>query len=78
MTVRIVESEDRDGLTREEMGIDGKEVLHVYPLCESPEDAIIGRGLVSCSEVAEFMKKAYDAGRRGEEFDIELEKGRED
>lgn len=43
----------------------------VYPLCECPEDAIIGRDLISCDEIAEAMKVAYEAGKAGEDFIIE-------
>jgi len=34
------------------------------------EDASIERSLVGCSIVAEFMKKAYEAGKNGEDFNI--------
>lgn len=75
MKLHIIETEDKDGLLREAMTIDNKKEIHVFPLCESPEDAIIGRCLISCSEIAEYMKLAFEAGKRGEEFEIELEKG---
>lgn len=71
MKIKIISATDGDGYERQEMEIDGKDVMYVGPLCENPEDAIIGRSLVSCEEVADLMKKAYDAGKRGEEFSIE-------
>lgn len=48
----------------------GKQVAHesVRPLCECPEDAIIGRGLISCGRIIDLMKLAYQAGKNGEEF----------
>lgn len=54
------------------MMIDGKERLRVGPLCECPEDAIIGRDLVSCCDVAEYMRQAYEAGKRGEVFNLQV------
>lgn len=44
---------------------------HVGPLCECPEDAIIGRDLISCNTIIEYMKLAYEAGKNGEEFIVE-------
>lgn len=52
---------------------DGKMVggEYVGPLCECPEDAIIGRSLISCDDIVSYMRKAYEAGRNGEEFVVE-------
>ena len=55
----------------QEMEIDGKHRLYVGPLSECPEDAIIGRSLVSCKDVAGYMQEAWEAGKRGEDFTIE-------
>lgn len=52
------------------MYIDDKYVVGVASLSECPEDAIIGRSLISCSDICEYMKLAYDAGCRGEEFAV--------
>jgi hypothetical protein len=41
---------------------------YVDPLFEHPEDAIIGRSLVSYDEIIEYMKKAFEADKNGEEF----------
>ena len=41
-----------------------------YPLCECPEDAIIGRSLISCSRILDLMLLAYNAGKNGEELTI--------
>lgn len=43
---------------------------HVRALYECPEDAIIGRDLVSCGDILEAIKLAYEAGKNGEEFYI--------
>lgn len=71
MKIVIKQSEDHNGELCENMEINGKDSLSVGPLCECPEDAIIGRDLVSCSDVARYMRAAYDAGKNGEELSIE-------
>jgi hypothetical protein len=68
MKVRIIIGKNNDGAECQDMQVDGKDVCHVYPLYECPEDAIIGRDLVSCAEIATFMRQAYEAGKNGEEF----------
>lgn len=70
MKITVKQRENGDYGLSETMLINGEEVLTVAPLCECPEDAIIERDLVSCSEVARFMKRAWAAGRRGEDFSI--------
>ena len=77
MKIVIKQSENCDGAACEEMEINGKNSLSVYPLYECPEDAIIGRNLVSCSDVAAYMADAYNAGKNGEEFSIETIKDAE-
>lgn len=74
MKVKIVTGENRDGYEHQEMTINDRYIISVYPLCECPEDAIIGRNLISCSEIADLMKKAYDAGKAGEEWEFTEEK----
>jgi hypothetical protein len=70
MKIVIIASRDGDDFVTEDMKVDGEQRLHVAPLCESPEDAIIGRSLVDCQDVAKLMKEAYEAGKRGEFFSI--------
>lgn len=65
-----------DDLAADEMTLmddEGNRIGHEYvgPLCECPEDAIIGRDLISCNTIISYMKKAYNAGKNGEEFVIE-------
>lgn len=78
MKVVVKTGTTSDDLKRESLTIDGKERLWVGPLCDCPEDAIIGRSLVSCSDVASYMQQAYEAGQRGEEFEIVTEAMGED
>lgn len=72
MKIVITVSTDSDYYESEAMTIDGKDSVSVHPLCECPEDAIIGRDLISCQEIAELMKKAYTAGKNGEKFEVEV------
>lgn len=78
MKITLRSGQDSEGLQREDMDIDGEHALYVGPLCECPEDAIIGRDLVSCRDVIDFMEQAHAAGARGESFDITIEELEED
>lgn len=71
MKIIITQSENSDGATCEDMKINGTHSLSVNPLYDYPEDATIERDLVSCSDVARYMEKAYQAGKNGEDFSIE-------
>lgn len=72
MKINITITEDGDNQQIQTMAIDGKKRLCVFPLCECPEDAIIGRALVSCKAVSSFMMEAYNAGKNGDEFTVEV------
>lgn len=63
MKIIIKQSENSDGAICEEMAINGAHALSVDPLYDCPEDATIERDLVSCSDVARYMEKAYQAGK---------------
>lgn len=77
--MKIIYSETEnvyDDLAADEMtvlGADGTKIAHEYvgPLCECPEDAIIGRDLISCGAIISYMRKAYEAGVNGEPFIVE-------
>ena len=71
MNVKIIVGTDSDGWETDEMEINGKSVLSVYPLNECPEDAYIERDLVCCRDVLSYMQMAYKAGKNGEELNIE-------
>ncbi len=68
MNIEITSGFNSEEAEWEEMSIDGKPAMSVYPLYDCPEDAIIGRSLTSCTEVVELMEKAYEAGKNGEIF----------
>lgn len=58
------------GNTTHGMKINGKHALTVGGLSECPEDAIIGRDLVDCCQVSQFMAEAHKAGVAGEKLNI--------
>lgn len=70
MNIEISIGTDRNDSEWQTMKIDGEQRLSVHALCECPEDAMIERDLVSCQQVATFMREAYEAGKRGEEFNV--------
>lgn len=51
--------------------IDNKQVFSVNELCECPEDATFGRELSDCNNIPELLRKAYEAGRTGDTFEVE-------
>lgn len=72
MTIEYYSEEDDYGISDNMLVLDdtGKQLAQeaVYPLCECPEDAVIGRGLISCSRIIDLMELAYQAGKNGQEF----------
>ena len=78
ITYSITENLWDEDYIADEMSVedkDGNNIGNEYvgPLCECPEDAIIGRDLISCGDIIKYMKKAYEAGVNGEELIIEEE-----
>jgi len=49
-------TDDYDYTTSDVLLIDGKKKFSVSPLSECPEDAIIGRDLISSDDIASFLK----------------------
>lgn len=49
-------TDDYDYTTSDVLLVDGKKKFSVSPLCECPEDAIIGRDLISGDDIANFLK----------------------
>lgn len=64
----------------DELHINGESVESVGPLCECPEDAIIGRDLVSCRDIMKYMKQVYaDVITNNEEYKfIEIKQNPDD
>jgi hypothetical protein len=78
MIIEVKIWEDSDCCQHQEMIIDGKESVSVHPLSECPEDAIIERDLVSCTDIVTFMQLAYNAGKNGEEFNYFTSEGEQE
>ena len=53
--------------------VDGKEVMSMQNLNESPEDAMLGREMKDVFKVKDLMRRAYIAGKNGEEFSFTME-----
>lgn len=53
--------------------IDGASSFRIHPLCECPEDAVIGRDLIDGHDIAAAIRLGYEAGKRGETLDISEE-----
>lgn len=56
VVVKVISGEGWEGLRRERLEIDGEEVMHVGPLSECPEDAILERDLVGPSDFASLLE----------------------
>lgn len=74
MDIVLYQWEDKNYDRFDRLDINNKKSLQVGPLYECPEDAVIGRDLVSCSDVLGFIEEAYEAGKRGEKLTITLYK----
>ena len=68
--IYLEDSDDGDALIIE---VDGKHEISAFPLWECPEDAYLHRDLSYVYDITDLMKRAYDAGRKGEEFVYEKE-----
>lgn len=56
VTVTVVTSKGWEDLRRETLLINGKEIMHVGPLSECPEDATLERDLVGPSDFADLLE----------------------
>ena len=66
LTKKAIDKQMRNTL---EIEIDGDSIFCVYD--GEPEDATLSRDFNDCWDIPKLMKKAYEAGKRGEEFDLE-------
>ena len=74
MKVKIIMPSDkwleiRDWRSYLRIEIDGKEVF--FAADGEPEDATILRDFNDCVKIPELMKLAFEAGKKGEQFEIE-------
>ena len=74
MKVRLNHTENRDGEVNHQLYIEDKLVETIYSLSETPEDAIIGRDLIDGDDILHYMQLAYEAGKKGENFEVSYTK----
>ena len=63
--IEVIEDSDDYGDISQSLMIDGDEKLSVRSLYESPEDAIIGRDLVDCNDISNWIEYGYNKAREG-------------
>ena len=51
--------------------VDGEEIAAGYNMADCPEDANLGRELAFVFGLPDVLRRAYEAGKRGEPFSIE-------
>ncbi len=61
--------EERDYRSFLQIDVDGEKAFSVYD--GEPEDANLSRDFNDAWKVADLMKQAYEAGKKGEEFEVE-------
>jgi len=77
MIIKILRGQNGDGCDWERMDCVGEFTINTYPLYDCPEDATLSRDLISCSEIADYMKIAYEHGKNGEDFTVTVEEDNE-
>ena len=70
MKIDIYTWEDDEGYKRQALYIDEVDRKYVGPLCECPEDAIIGRDLIDCEDLLIYFKAVYETAKKGETFEV--------
>jgi hypothetical protein len=66
----ICEYSGEDFEAKMKMSIDGKRVFSIYDMSECPEDANLMRDLNFVYEIPDLLKQAYEAGKKGEPFEL--------
>ena len=68
MTVHEIKTMDGKCPRHWELEVNGKSEMSMCDLNEIPEDAMLCRGMIDVFKVKDLMRKAYSAGKAGEEF----------
>ncbi len=66
-----VETETNDYSTSQTLLANDQTIAAVSDLSEYPEDAIIGRDLVDCDDIKDWIQYGYDAAKHGDELIFE-------
>ena len=61
-----------------ELNINNKRAFSISELCECPEDATLFRSLGFVYDIPGLLRRAYEAGKNGEDFEFEYEEIKED
>ncbi|MFD0825818.1 hypothetical protein ACT8ZR_09080 [Neobacillus sp. M.A.Huq-85] len=75
--VKVRSWEDRDFATHDTLEVNGKKIFGVHPLWECPEDAIIGRDLISSGDIASFLE-SFLIENNGKKVKFVYEEGEEE
>lgn len=69
-TIILEKSKDSEDCERHQLLMDGESIVSIHPLWDCPEDAIIGRGLLSGYDIIEFIKLGIELGKKGEDIQV--------
>ena len=73
MKIKLNQSNDEQyGTLIHQLFINDKEVEFIQALHDCPEDASIERDLISGRKIIEYMLMAYEAGKNGENLDLQF------
>lgn len=73
MKVKMITEHDGWGYDSLEIEVDGNSKFSVSSSDDSPEDNNLLRNFSDCYGIGELMELAYNAGKNGEEFELEYE-----
>ena len=65
MRILIEKTTNADGLPVQEMSIDDHQALTVHPIDDVPIEQ-----MVSCEDVVQYMRRAFQAAKRGETLEV--------
>jgi hypothetical protein len=71
MKLLIKVSEDDNGFATHKICVDGLCLDTICSLVECPEDAIIGRSLLSGEDIEKYIWLGYEVGKRGDTIEVE-------
>lgn len=71
ITIRVETGTDEYYYTSQTLFANDEKIASVTDLTDCPEDAIIGRDLVDCNDIKDWIKYGYDASKRGDELIFE-------
>lgn len=72
MKIKIEEWIDEDEYQNEILFINDIKEREFHPLIKTPDLAILEKEVTSAGDIAYLMEKAYNAGKNGEDFNIEF------